>query len=145
MFGVGLAIFGFGGMLERLLDDDRRHAEKWLLLFGVGSLISAAGKENFIFLVGVFAVLYSLFLWYDRLGPVAKVAGAVLIVLMLVVTYGAEVAPNIGKPTDFYGKDNSISHRLAALRSSPLLSAIIAAAGAGCAAVIIVQRQVFEH
>jgi hypothetical protein len=117
VIGLGLTIFGFGGVLERLLEKQPSRADGWFLLLTVGTLVSEGSKENFVILVPLFVLVFVLALWRRMLSSITIVLGLLSLLLTTAIGY-AIIVPNAGRPTDFYGLDNSISHRLDVLLSS---------------------------
>src|SRR5262249_55699531 len=73
------------------------------------------------------------FAWWKRaVGPAGITTALLLLALDAVVGYGV-IVPNWGNPTDMYGFDNSISHRLLVLRTSPLIWTAMSSAIVGVA------------
>jgi hypothetical protein len=118
--GFGLAIFGIGGGISWFINGYRERMDAAVLLLGSGSLICLGVKENFIFLLVPFLILFVLAVAERRIGVVALSSASVILLLDLAI-FGEIIRRNLGRSMDIYGHDNSILHRLDILVQSTLM------------------------
>jgi hypothetical protein len=130
VFGIALVVFGFGLAFDWFASGCKTRIDRALLLAGIGCLIAVGSKENFMFLLGPYLGLLAFAWWKRAVGSAALSAALVLLLLDAVICYGI-IVPNWGRPTDVYGIDNSIAHRFAVLRSSPLIWIAMPSAAVG--------------
>jgi hypothetical protein len=125
VMGFGLVIFGVGGGFIWFTHGYKTKIDGAVLLIGIGSLICLGVKENFMFLLGPFVGLL-IFAWIKgKLSSAALFLSLGILLLETAICYEI-IQRNWGRPTDIYGQDNSIFHRLTALVESSLIWPVIA-------------------
>lgn len=115
--GVCLVLIA-GTKIIAQVDADRTVPNWALPMASLGAALAAGAKENFIFLSGATVVFVLVLAATRKLRPLA----AVLAVPPLIVpAFNLSALAAAGKkPTDFYGVDNSVAHRLLALVQQPI-------------------------
>jgi len=110
--GLGLVIFGYGLVWSAFVNQAWSRLDRAAILVGAGTLICVGSKENFLPLVPMGIVLLAVLWRRKAIGKATMGICLCLVALQLPICYGI-IAPNIARPTDMYGNDNSFSHRLA--------------------------------
>jgi len=118
VFGIALFLLACDTIVPRLVSG--RRIPGWALpVASVGVAIAAGSKENFVFLLVLLCPAALTMAVMRRLSPVSAIlALPPLMVAMLVIYALHAVARN---SQDFYGADNSITHRLTAMLALPQL------------------------
>jgi hypothetical protein len=118
--GVALLMIACDAIVPRFVSGERIPA--WALpLASLGTAVAAGSKENFVFLVALFAAIAIGMAITQRLQLASAVLALPGLVVPAVVLYALASAG--GDTQDFYGVDNSVAHRLAPLLNLRLVFA----------------------
>jgi Ca2+/Na+ antiporter len=118
VLGIALFLLACDTIVPRFVSGGR--IPGWALpVASIGVAIAAGSKENFVFLLAVLCPMALMMAVTRRLSPISTIL-ALLIVALLVVYVLHTLA---GNSQDFYGADNSVTHRLTAMLALPRLAA----------------------
>lgn len=138
--GLGLIVFGFGLLFSWFVHADRRKIDFPAILVVLGGFVCLGSKENFMPMLGLDILLVATAARLGKIGMATLAVCTALILLDVAICYGI-IVPNIGRPTDIYGADNSIGYRLRMIHHSPLSWVALLAMASGAAAAIWGRRR----
>jgi len=109
--GVSLLLLACDTIVPRFVSGDS--IPTWALpVASIGTAIAAGSKENFVFLLAALGLLTLALAMARRLSPVSAILALPPLAVPALVLYALLSAAGNGQ--DFYGVDNSITHRLVA-------------------------------
>jgi hypothetical protein len=145
VFGIALVLLGCDSIVPRLVSG--RRIPGWALpVASVGVAIAAGSKENFVFLLAMLCPVALTMAVMRRLSPVSAILALPPMMVAMLVVYALHAVA--GNSHDFYGVDNSVSHRMAAMLALPQLVAqpflvpfALAAFGLAVPLAVLAQRR----
>ena len=121
--GITLLILAYGRAARAFIDDSR--LPRWTILAAAaGTGIAAGAKENFPFLLLPFIVFVTVGMWKKRIRVIDLCYAAPFLAVPALVLYHLWEARSA--TADYYGLDNSILHRLAAIVNARVYAGLVA-------------------
>jgi hypothetical protein len=118
--GISLLLVAYGTIVPCLVSG--RSVPAWTLpVASLGTAIAAGSKENFIFLLAVLGPVALVMAMTRRLHLISAILALPPLIIPALVIYALHSIA--GNSQDFYGVDNSITHRLAEMLALPQLTA----------------------